>query len=128
MSSEFHPLSSTDYASSSDNCSMDEVSLASRHGGGSVSSSSHRHIANGRSALISSGASVSSAFSRSSRRAMKKSSELGVPLTSSMNEDEEEFYNDNGDSSSTAAAAAPITSSSMYCVSSQGFQPYKITR
>lgn len=111
MSSELHPLSSTDYASSSDNCSMDEVSLASR--GGSVSSSSHRHIANGRSALISSGASVSSAFSRSSRRAMKKS-ELGVPLTSSMNEDEEEFYNDNGDSSSTAAAAAaaPITSSS----------------
>ncbi len=89
---------------------MDEVSLASR--GGSVSSSSHRHIANGRSALISSGASVSSAFSRSSRRAMKKSSELGVPLTSSMNEDEEEFYNDNGDSSSTAAAAAPIASTS----------------
>jgi syntaxin 6 len=92
---------------------MDEVSLASRGGGGSVSSSSHRHIANGRSALISSGASVSSAFSRSSRRAMKKSSELGVPLTSSMNEDEEEFYNDNGDSSSTAAAAAaPIASTS----------------
>ena len=104
MSGEFHPLSpDTDYASSSDNTSMDEVSLTSR--GGSISS---RRNANGtRSALMSSGASVSSAFSRASRRAMKKSSELGVPLTQSM-ENEEEFHNNNnGGNGSTISASAP---------------------
>mmetsp|Transcript_8219 Transcript_8219/g.13579 ORF Transcript_8219/g.13579 Transcript_8219/m.13579 type:complete len:380 (-) Transcript_8219:245-1384(-) len=106
MSGEFHPLSpNTDYASSSDNTSMDEVSLTSR--GGSISS---RRNTNGtRSALISSGASVSSAFSRTSRRVMKKSSELGVPLTESMDENEEEFHNNNNNSgnNSTISASAP---------------------
>jgi len=108
MSGEFHPLSpDTDYASSSDNTSMDEVSLTSR--GGSISS---RRNTNGtRSALISSGASVSSAFSRASRRVMKKSSDLGVPLTESMDEDEEDFHNNisnnHGNSSTTTATAPP---------------------
>lgn len=110
MSGEFHPLSpDTEYASSSDNTSMDEVSLTSR--GGSISS---RRNTNGtRSALISSGASVSSAFSRASRRVMKKSSDLGVPLTESMDEDEEDFHNNNSHNhgnSSTAPPPPPITS------------------
>lgn len=104
MSGEFHPLSpDTDYASSSDNTSMDEVSLTSR--GGSISS---RRNTNGtRSALISSGASVSSAFSRASRRVMKKSSELGVPLTESMDEDEEDFHNNNSNTHDNGATAPP---------------------
>eukprot|EP00985_Skeletonema_marinoi_P029341 scaffold27615_cov139-Skeletonema_marinoi.AAC.8 len=107
MSGEFHPLSpDTDYASSSDNTSMDEVSLTSR--GGSISS---RRTANtARSALISSGASVSSAFSRTSRRVMKKSSELGVPLTESMEDDEEEFHNNNLNGNSSTISAPPPTS------------------
>ena len=118
MSSEFRPLSpDTDYASSSDNTSMDEVSLASR--GGSISSRRNNNpTTNGggttRSVLISSGASVSSAFSRSSRRVMKKSSDLGMPLTASMDNDEEEFhnntYNDNGGDSSTISTSGPTTS------------------
>ncbi|KAL7433219.1 hypothetical protein ACHAXM_003458 [Skeletonema potamos] len=104
--SEFHPLSpETDYASSSDNTSMDEVSLTSR--GGSISS--RRHTNGTRSALMSSGASVSSAFSRHSRRVMKKTSELGMPLTASMDDDEEECYNNSsgGDSSIISSAVTP---------------------
>ena len=110
MSGEFHPLSpDTDYASSSDNTSMDEVSLTSR--GGSISS---RRNTNGtRSALISSGASVSSAFSRASRRAMKKSSDLGVPLTESMDENEEDFHNNNMNTNGNSSTAPlPISRAS----------------
>eukprot|EP00571_Detonula_confervacea_P007452 CAMPEP_0172315526 /NCGR_PEP_ID=MMETSP1058-20130122/25461_1 /TAXON_ID=83371 /ORGANISM="Detonula confervacea, Strain CCMP 353" /LENGTH=377 /DNA_ID=CAMNT_0013029613 /DNA_START=44 /DNA_END=1177 /DNA_ORIENTATION=+ len=81
--SEFHPLSppQSDYTiSSNDGTSMDDVSLSS-----SRNTHSRQHNGNG---PFSSGASVSSKFSRASRKQMKNS-DLGVPLTSSLEERDE---------------------------------------
>ncbi|KAL7538646.1 hypothetical protein ACHAXR_008714 [Thalassiosira sp. AJA248-18] len=83
--SEFHPLSpsvgpQSDYTiSSSDR--MDDVSLSSRH--------------TNNNAPFSSGASVTSKFSRSSRKSMKNS-DLGVPLTTSLSLEERD-ENGGGD-------------------------------
>lgn len=89
MSSEFHPLSpQSDYTiSSSDR--MDDVSLSSRH---TTNTTTSNHGPLGSS---SSGASVSSKFSRVSRKSMKNS-DLGVPLTSSLEERDENGSNDGG--------------------------------
>lgn len=83
--SEFHPLSppapQSDYTiSSSERTSMDDVSLSSSRN----VSNSLQHNNN-----LSSGASVSSKFSRASRTKLK-SGDLGVPLTSSSLEERDE--------------------------------------
>jgi len=95
MAAQFHPLSpQTDYsiASTTDNDNgMDEISLAS---------SSHiTTTTTAKSKIISSGASVSSKFSRVSKRTVSSNnidnSDLGVPLTSSTSLDADDNTNDN---------------------------------
>ena len=93
MAAQFHPLSpQTDYsiASTSDNDNgMDEISLAS---------SSHITSQTTKSKIISSGASVSSKFSRVSKRTVSNNidnSDLGVPLTSSTSLDDQDDNQDN---------------------------------
>lgn len=89
MSSEFHPLSpQVDYTTSSSDGRMDDVSLSSRH-------------------TSSGAASISSKFSRASRKSMKKS-ELGTPLTSCDDNDDDDNDNDEesgGDGSEWVGAS-----------------------
>jgi len=109
MAAAFHPLSpQTDYsiastADDNDN-GMDEISLASSH----ITSTT-------KSKLISSGASVSSKFSRVSKRTVSSNnnidnSDLGVPLTSSTSLDADDNTNDNyTDNGSYIGAQTPNT-------------------
>jgi len=111
MAAQFHPLSpQTDYsiASTSDNDNgMDEISLASSH----ITSTTAK------SKLISSGASVSSKFSRASRKISNNNidnSDLGVPLTTSTSLDAADDntnvnYTDNETTGSYIGAQTPNT-------------------
>ena len=100
MSGEFHPLSpqiQTDYSISTSEDRMDEVSLSSSH---HTSSKSNNY-------RISSGASVSSRFSRASRKAIVNNSDLGVPLTQTSSLDERDEDDDDGNGSTYVGASAP---------------------
>ena len=90
---------------------MDDVSLTSSR----VTHSRHNNNGNG---PLSSGASVSSKFSRASRKSMKNS-DLGIPLTSSLEERDENGSNGAGDwvgatalppsTNGNTSSATPIT-------------------
>ena len=102
---EFHPLSpqiQSEYSISSDqNTSLDDISLASSRNNTSVS----RHNNN---TSMSSSASVSSRFSRASRKSLKNS-DLGVPLTSTSSLDERDEESGGGDTDGDWVGAAPPT-------------------
>ena len=111
MAAQFHPLSpQTDYSIASTNDDndngMDEISLASSH----ITSTS----TTAKSKIISSGASVSSKFSRASRKISNNNidnSDLGVPLTSSTSldaDDNQDNYTDN-ETGSYIGAQTPNT-------------------
>lgn len=101
MSGEFHPLSpqiQTDYSISTSEDRMDEVSLSSSH---------HTSSKNNNNRISSSGASVSSRFSRASRKAIVNNSDLGVPLTQTSSLDERDEDDDDGNGSTYVGASAP---------------------
>jgi len=129
MAAQFHPLSpQTDYSIAStnddnDNC-MDEISLAS---------SSHltSTTTTAKSKIISSGASVSSKFSRASRKISNNNidnSDLGVPLTSSTSlddDDNQDNYTDN-ETGTYIGAQTPNTQSKKSYISED--DPFYIFR
>lgn len=109
---KFQPLSPlTDYSIASTDDQMDEVSLRS---------SSHHHHTTKKNTSMSSGASISSKFSRASRRAADnsvKNSELGVPLTSSTSLDDDDGEDEGNGSESigdwegaSSSISSPISS------------------